>query len=127
MSDMKDSTQESTPSTESTRSQKAKRREGDSALARFYRSKDEILDWTMGQIACLSKDKHEVFMELTRDYFIPIYNLHQVLESSPEDEETLSKVISVMKALSKRAGEVGLRDYPSKNPPSDQDPDASED
>jgi len=98
---------------ETEKSQRAKRREGDSALARFYRRKDELLDWTMDQITALGRDKPAVFQELTSKYFVPIRNLRQALEESPGDEESLAKAVAVMEALSKRAGEVGLRDYPA--------------
>lgn len=91
---------------------KAEAREGDSARARFYRRKDELLDWNITQVANFSKKEPEKFAPMM-ELFVKIRGLRKRLEEDNGDEAAFSEAVSAMESLRKMVDESGLRDMPS--------------
>jgi hypothetical protein len=87
---------------------KAMAREGDSARARFYRKKDELLDWTMDQVRVFTKEHPNEFAPML-EIFIKIRNLKNRLDENNDDEAALSEATLLMQSLRKLVDESGLR------------------
>ncbi len=92
---------------------KAELRRGDSARARFYRKKDELLDFSMIQVANFSKKEPEKFKPIM-GLFVRVRNLKDRLDEDNGDEAALSEATEVMESLRKAVDESGLRSYSSE-------------
>lgn len=101
---------------------KAKAREGDSARARFYRKKDELLDWTMDQVKAFSRGSPREFAPML-EIFVKIRGLKNRLDEDGGDEASLSEATLLMQSLRKLVDESGLREArtPSETPDSGTD------
>jgi hypothetical protein len=91
---------------------KAELREGGSARARFYRKKDELLDFHMTQVAAFSRAEPRKF-EPMMTLFVRVRSLKERLDRDTEDEAALSEAIEAMESLRKAVDESDLRSYPS--------------
>ncbi len=85
-----------------------KLREGGSARARFYRLKDELLDFSFEDILSVTKRSNELSEEVASLYK-PLVDVKARLDADVDDEAALLEGEAALRRVSERMGELGVR------------------
>ena len=82
---------------------------GDSARARFFRLKDELLDFPTDKIISLIRQdsKNEW---IVNELYTPLVKVRNHLEEDADDEDALKEGESLMRRLAEEAVKLGLKE-----------------
>ena len=89
-------------------------REGDSARARAYRAKDEILTFTYEELASF---REESDISKVQEILGEVHKKFRVLDENENDEKVSEEIVGHLKAVMEELGRLGFPEFLKKARP----------